>query len=101
MKILVKGIISIVLLISALPCISIGNPMAAEPIKEILSEHERFLMSLPGVVGVGEGICKGEPCIKVFVIKRTPERVRRIPSSLDGYPVIIEETGEMKIFPRQ
>jgi hypothetical protein len=75
--------------------------MAAKPIKEVLSEHVRALKSIPGVVGVGQGLCEGEPCIKVFVIKRTPELEKEIPDTLEGYRVIIEETGVIKALPKK
>ena len=75
--------------------------MAAKPIKEVLKERAKALISIPGVVGAGEGLCDGEPCIKVFVIKKTPEIEKNLPSTLEGYPVRIEETGEIKALPRK
>jgi hypothetical protein len=73
-----------------------GNQMVARPIVEVLKDHARDLMSIPGVLGAGQGLCEGKPCIKVFVIKKTPELVQKIPDTLDGYPVVIEETWEVK-----
>ena len=73
-----------------------GNQMAAKPIVEVLKDHARVLMSIPGVVGACQGLCEGKPCIKVFVIKKTPELVQKIPDTLDSYPVVIEETGKVK-----
>lgn len=73
-----------------------GNQMAAKTIAEVLKEHTKSLMSIPGVVGTGQGLCEGNPCIKVFVIKKTPEIEQKIPNLLDGYPVTIEETGPIK-----
>jgi hypothetical protein len=77
------------------------NQMATRAIKEIIKEHARELMAIPGVVGAGQGLCEGKPCIKVFVIKKTPEIVKRIPDILDSYPVIIEETGPIKALPQK
>lgn len=57
-------------------------------------------MSIPGVVGIGQGLCGGEPCIKVFVIKKTSDLDQKIPKTLDGYQVLIEETGEIKALPK-
>jgi hypothetical protein len=76
-----------------------GNPMATKKIEEVLKEQTRGLMSIPGVVGVGQGLCNGNPCLKVFVIKRTPELDQKIPKALEGYPVVIEETGKIKTLP--
>jgi hypothetical protein len=78
-----------------------GDSMAAKPIKEVITDHARTLLSIPGVVGAGEGLCKGAPCIKVFVIKKTPELEKKIPDTLEGYPVEIEETGEIKALPKK
>lgn len=75
--------------------------MGSRAIAEVLKEHARELMSIPGVVGAGQGLCEGKPCIKVFVIKKTPELAQKIPDSLDGYPIMIEETGPIKAFPQK
>ena len=77
------------------------NPMAAESIKEVLKKHTKDLMSIPGVVGTGQGLCDAKPCIKVFVIEKTPDLDQKIPKTLDGYPVVIEETGEIKALPKK
>ncbi|HYN08483.1 MAG TPA: hypothetical protein VES67_13955 [Vicinamibacterales bacterium] len=50
-------------------------------------------MSTPGVVGIGIGQRSGRPCIKVFVVEKTPALVARVPSTLEGYDVVIEATG--------
>ena len=73
--------------------------MFARKIKEVLKEHTDDLMAIPGVVGTGQGLCDGKPCIKVFVIKKTPELQEKISGKLEGYPVKIEETGEIRALP--
>ncbi len=78
-----------------------GNQMASKPIAEVLKEHTKSLMTVPGVVGTGQGLCEGKPCIKVFVIEKTPKLEKRIPDILDGYPVAIEETGPIKALPKK
>lgn len=79
----------------------IGNQMAVKPIDEVLKEHVKALMSIPGVVGAGQGLCEGKPCIKVYVIEKTPEIEQKIPHILDGYPVMVEETGPIKALPKK
>jgi hypothetical protein len=61
----------------------------------VLQDHQAELMSVPGVVGIYEGLLPDESsrCLKVMVVKRTPELLGKIPGSLEGYPVLIEETG--------
>ena len=65
-------------------------------IKEVLKKHTVELMEVPGVAGVAEGESQGRPCIKVFVVDRNTEFLRRIPSTLEGYPVQVEESGEFR-----
>ncbi len=100
---------SIGLILLAIGLITIANvkadnaqgtcDMPEKTIKEVLKEHTNELMSLPGVVGTAQGLCDDKPCIKVFVIKKTLELDEKIPDSLDGYPVAIEETGEFRALP--
>ncbi len=70
--------------------------MPERPIQSVLQEHTDRLMSLPGVVGTALGEQGGQPCIKVFVVKKTPSLLEQIPSELDGYPVATQETGEFR-----
>lgn len=75
--------------------------MAAKTIEEVLKKHTEELMSIPGVVGTAQGLCDGNPCIKVYVIKKTPELDKEIPDILEGYPIMIEETGEIRALPEK
>ncbi len=77
-----------------------GNPMPPKAIDEVLREHTKSLMSIPGVVGTAQGLCDDKPCIKVYVIQETPELEQKIPQILEGYPVMIEETGEIRALPK-
>ncbi len=70
--------------------------MAAKTIEAVLKEHTDEWMSIPGVVGTGIGECEGKPCIRIFVVKRTPELLKKIPSELEGFVVDVQETGEIR-----
>ena len=70
--------------------------VADKSIEEVLQEHTDRLMALPGVVGTAQGLCSGEPCIRVFVVEKTDELVKQIPPEIEGYPVDIQETGEFR-----
>ncbi len=70
--------------------------MQSRTIETVLKEHTRELLSLPGVVGTAQGLCDGKPCVKVYVNAKTPELQRNIPAELEGYPVAVEETGELR-----
>ncbi len=74
--------------------------MPARTIKDVLKEHTNDLMAISGVVGTGQGLCDGEPCIKVFVIEKTTELSKKIPHSLEDYPVKVEETGPIRALPK-
>ncbi len=70
--------------------------MPEKTIEAVLKEHTDRLMSLPGVVGTAQGLCSGKACIKVYVVKKTTDLVKQIPSMLEGYSVEIQETGEIR-----
>ena len=75
------------------------NAMPEKTIQEVRKEHTGELMAVPGVVGTAIGMCNERPCIKVYVVKKTPELDRKIPDTLEGYPVMTEETGEFRRLP--
>ena len=75
------------------------NTMPSKTIGEVLKEYTEELMSIPGVVGTAEGLCDGNPCVKVFVIEFTTELEQKILNILEGYPVELEETGEFEALP--
>ena len=73
-----------------------GTVMADKPVAEVLEAHSRQLMALPGVVGVGEGRCGEVPCVLVLVVEKTPALDEEIADLLQGYPVNIVESGEIR-----
>jgi hypothetical protein len=75
-------------------------PESRRPLEEVLRAHTAALLAVPGVLGTAQGLCEGSPCVKVLVARTTPDLLRAIPASLDGYPVAIEETGELRPFER-
>jgi len=74
----------------------VKGPIPKRSIEDVHREYAKQLLSQPGVVGTGIGECNGKPCIKILVIKRTEDLVKRIPAALDGFPVVMEETGEIR-----
>ena len=66
-------------------------------INTVKEAHVNELMALKGVVGVYVGVLdNGTPCIVVMVVKKTSEIEQKIPKQLEGHPVRIEESGEIK-----
>lgn len=106
-KMIALGITLILFALTFSTCTNIGvhdrqgeNTMTAKSIEQVLKEHTEELMSIPGVIGTAQGLCEGKSCIKVFVIERTPELDQELPDVLEGYPVMIEETGEIRALPK-
>lgn len=67
--------------------------MPRKSIESVFEAHTERLMSLPGVVGMAIGECNGQPCIRVFVARKTIELLNRVPSIIEEYPVVVDETG--------
>jgi hypothetical protein len=79
------------------PAVSKGETQVKEmTISEILRERTGALMAVQGVVGVGQGLCDGRPCVKVYVVKKTPEVEQEIRSILDPYLFSIKESGRFQ-----
>jgi len=77
-------------------CAPNASKMTARPVSEVLKSHTAELMSIPGVVGTGEGAStSGGLVILVLVSSRTPEVSSRVPKRLEGYPVEIRVVGQV------
>ena len=75
--------------------------MSREPLHDVLARRTPALLALPGVRGTGEGRDEaGEPVLVVFVATRTPALDARLPRVLDGYRVVVRESGEVTGLPR-
>ncbi|MFC1541197.1 hypothetical protein ACFL50_01965 [Candidatus Latescibacterota bacterium] len=70
--------------------------MEQRTIQEVLKSHTTELMSLPYVIGTAISEINGKPCILIMVTQKTRELIDKIPKELEGYPVIIKETGEFR-----
>jgi hypothetical protein len=76
------------------------SPAERLPIEQVLAAHTPELMAIPGVVGTAQGLLdSGAPCIQVLVVERTRELENRIPRFLEGWPVVMVVTGEIRAMP--
>jgi len=75
------------------------KPMSAEAVGKALKKHRDELMSLPGVVGTGQGLCDNQPCIRVSVTKHSPDLEEKVKTILKGCPFLIQETGRFRTRP--
>jgi len=65
-------------------------------IDEVLRDRTDEWLRIPGVEGVAIGEHKGTRCIRVFT-SINPKNLRdKIPSRVEGYPVIIEKAGPFR-----
>ena len=73
-------------------------PVTQRPsIAEAIATHAERLLAIEGVSAVYEGLTEdGLPCIKIGVVRKTPVLEASLPSALEGWPVLVEETGEIK-----
>lgn len=66
-------------------------------IDAILEKHRDALMDLENVVGVGEGELNGQPVIQVLVTRKMQlnelPASQRIPDTLDGVLVVVQDVG--------
>lgn len=63
-------------------------------IEEVISEISDEWMTIDGVRGVGQGKTDEKDSISVYVIKKTPEIEKALPSEYKGFAVEIIEIGE-------
>jgi hypothetical protein len=93
---IILNIVIISLCYSIVGCNEKGGFMPQRPIEQVQELYTDQWMAIPGVEGTGIGEYKGNPCILVFSSVE-PQKLRdKIPSSVEGYPVIIEQTGTFK-----
>ena len=70
--------------------------MPERTIKQVQEEHTDEWMAISGIEGTAIGLFEGKPCIKIFTSSKPQQLRANIPSTIEGYPVIIEETGEFR-----
>lgn len=70
--------------------------MPSETVRKVLERHAHELTALPGVVGIAEGEADDAPCVTVYVTEKTADVLCGIPADLEGWPVIVRESGEFR-----
>ena len=78
-----------------------GQPMPERTIEQVLKDKTDQWMAIPGVEGTAIGLSEGKPCIRIFTSSKPQEIRAKIPSTVEGYPVIIEETGAFRALEQQ
>jgi hypothetical protein len=76
------------------------NSMTQRSLTDVLAAHSPELMAIPGVTAVAESrLADGRPCVLVLVVKLTPELRGKIPRELEGWPVRLDQSGEIRAQP--
>ena len=73
-----------------------GDSMPKRSIEQVLKDNTDQWLAITGVEGAAIGLFEGKPCIRIFISSNAQEFRDKIPSNIDGYPVVIEETGEFR-----
>jgi len=93
------GVLGVALLLACKsPMSSENSSSPPRDINAVLAAHDKELLTIPGVVGVYVGLLEDgrTQCLKVMLARKTPEHQHAIPQQIGGYPVVIEETGEIR-----
>ena len=77
---------------------AVAQSRSSPDINAVLRAHDKQLLAVPGVVGVYVGLLADgkTPCLKVMLAKKSAKAERAIPKNIDGFPVVIEITGEIR-----
>lgn len=74
-----------------------GTAMPKRDIQVVQVENIPALMARPGVVGVAIGaLDDGTPCIAVYVATAADSASLMLPADIEGHPVRVEVTGEIR-----
>jgi hypothetical protein len=65
-------------------------------INAVIERHAAELLEIPGVVGVAQGAHEGHSVVQILVERRTPELMAKLPLTLEGYPVVVVQSGELR-----
>src|SRR4029450_12330095 len=66
-----------------------GSPSPKRDINVVLAAHDKELLAMPDVVGVYIGTLEDRStlCFRVMLARKNPQTERKIPRSIEGYPV--------------
>lgn len=70
--------------------------MSEKTIEQVLEERTDQWMAIPGVEGTAIGLFKDQPCIMVLSSVAPRQLRSKIPETLNGYQVVIRQTGTFR-----
>ena len=74
------------------------SPKPRRDINAVLADHDDRLLKIAGVVGVYVALLPDgkTPCLTVMLAEESEAARQAIPKSIEGYPVVVEITGELR-----
>jgi hypothetical protein len=64
--------------------------------EQVQQEHTDAWMAIPGIVGTAIGQARGQPCILILTTWNTEQIRGSIAATVDGYPVVVQYTGDIR-----
>ena len=78
-----------------------GAFLSEKTIEQVLEEKTDEWMSISGVEGTAIGLFEDKPCITILS-SVAPQQLRgKIPESLNGYNIVIQQTGTIRALEEQ
>jgi hypothetical protein len=74
----------------------LSEAVTYDTIEEAHAALTERLIDRTGIAGTAIGACDGNPCLKVYVVRRDDPVLAEVPSTFGGYPVDIEVSGEFR-----
>ena len=75
--------------------------MSQKTIEQVQEEYTGQWLAIPGIEGTAIGLFQDKPCIKIFSSIKAEQLRSKIPMTIEGYPVIIEEAGTFHALDQQ
>jgi len=72
----------------------------SDDLGQIIATHSNLIMGLEDVVGMGESLCDGNPCIRIFLARHNETTLAQIKKDLAGIPFAIEISGNFTASPK-
>jgi hypothetical protein len=75
-----------------------SSPAPRRDINAVLVAHDKQLLAIPGVVGIYVATLDDgrTPCLKIILAEDKLELRGVFPTMIEGYPVVLEVTGEIR-----
>ena len=70
--------------------------MSRRTIQQVQQKYTDAWMAIPGVVGTAIGRRGNQPCILILTETDAERITEALPSMVQGYPIVIEHTGNIR-----